>query len=166
MLRFGLCLFFVAALAGFSYADVSTHLNITEEDGVPSTFPYKAKFSNGTVTDNGDGTVSISNSGGGGGGTPGGSSGNIQYNNAGSFGGASFFNVSGSSTTSSGDMIYTTSAIGPVLTDANSCTWRTTVTTAGNLVTTLLGCPVVATARSCTPGVPIGILMSIVCPRS
>lgn len=40
-------------------------LNITEEDGSPSTFPYKVKFTNGTVTDNGDGTTSISSGGGG-----------------------------------------------------------------------------------------------------
>jgi len=33
--------------------------NITEEDGSPSTFPWKIKFPNGTVTDNGDGTASI-----------------------------------------------------------------------------------------------------------
>lgn len=41
-------------------------LNITEEDGAPSAYPYKAKFSNGSVTDNGDGTVSIAGGGGGG----------------------------------------------------------------------------------------------------
>lgn len=41
-------------------------LNITEEDGSPKAWPYKAKFANGTVTDNGDGTVSIAGGGGGG----------------------------------------------------------------------------------------------------
>lgn len=51
----------------FSHGDgISSRLNITEADGSPSTYPYKAKFSNGTVTDNGDGTVSITNGGGGG----------------------------------------------------------------------------------------------------
>lgn len=58
-------LLWLFVLAGFAYADISSRLNITEQDGSPSTYPYKAKFSNGTVTDNGDGTVSISNSGGG-----------------------------------------------------------------------------------------------------
>lgn len=55
-------------VSSFLYADVSSHLNVTEEDGSPSTYPYKLKFANGTVTDNGDGTTSVSNSGGGGGG--------------------------------------------------------------------------------------------------
>jgi hypothetical protein len=41
-------------------------LNITEEDGSPKAWPYKAKFPNGSVTDNGDGTVSIAGGGGGG----------------------------------------------------------------------------------------------------
>ena len=40
-------------------------LEITEEDASPSTFPYKVKFSNGSVTDNGDGTISVSAGGGG-----------------------------------------------------------------------------------------------------
>jgi hypothetical protein len=39
--------------------------NVTEEDGSPSTYPWKLKFSNGSVTDNGDGTASIATSGGG-----------------------------------------------------------------------------------------------------
>lgn len=46
-------------------ADLSP-LEITEEDASPSTFPYKVKFTNGTVTDNGDGTTSISSGGGSG----------------------------------------------------------------------------------------------------
>lgn len=58
-------------------------LNIREEDGTPSTFPYQLKVTNGTLTDNGDGTVSLST---GGGGSPGGSSGEVQFNNSGSFG--------------------------------------------------------------------------------
>jgi len=41
-------------------------LEITEEDGSPSTFPYKVKFSNATVTDNGDGTTSVAISAGSG----------------------------------------------------------------------------------------------------
>lgn len=40
-------------------ADISSRLNITTQDGTINTFPYKAKFTNGSVTDNGDGTVSI-----------------------------------------------------------------------------------------------------------
>lgn len=41
-------------------------LNITEEDGSPNTFPYKLKTTNGTLTDNGDGTASLSITGGSG----------------------------------------------------------------------------------------------------
>lgn len=35
-------------------------LEITTESGTPDTYPYKVKFTNGSVTDNGDGTTSIS----------------------------------------------------------------------------------------------------------
>ena len=34
-------------------------LEVTEEDAVPSTYPWQLKFPNGSVTDNGDGTTSI-----------------------------------------------------------------------------------------------------------
>lgn len=40
-------------------------LEITEEDASPSTFPYQIRFSNGSVTDNGDGTTSVSTGSGG-----------------------------------------------------------------------------------------------------
>lgn len=53
-------------LGSACYADgISSRLNITEADGSPSTWPWQAKFSNGTLTDNGDGTVSITSGGGG-----------------------------------------------------------------------------------------------------
>ena len=48
-----------------SFAGVN---NITEEDGSPSVYPWRVKFTNGTVTDNGDGTASVSITGGAGGG--------------------------------------------------------------------------------------------------
>lgn len=90
-------------------------------------------------------TVSTTSSGvvitGTGSGNPAGLSGNVQYNNAGSFGGASFFNIYGSSATSSGDTAWLTSSVGPILTDSNSCTWRTGVNTSGVLTTALLNCP-------------------------
>lgn len=41
-------------------AITKSRLNIVEEDGLPSTFPYKLKVTNGTLTDNGDGTTSLS----------------------------------------------------------------------------------------------------------
>ena len=45
---------------------VNPVLNIREVDGTPSTYPYQIKFTNGTVTDNADGTVSVSVTGGSG----------------------------------------------------------------------------------------------------
>lgn len=42
-----------------SFAGVN---NITELDGSPSVFPWKIKFPNSTVTDNGDGSVSVAGS--------------------------------------------------------------------------------------------------------
>ena len=38
-------------------------LEVTEEDTSPSIYPYKIKVTNGTLTDNGDGTASIANIG-------------------------------------------------------------------------------------------------------
>lgn len=69
-------------------ASVENPTEWTEQDGSPSVFePYKIKVSNGTLTDNADGTISITTGGGGGGGTPGGSDTQVQFNDGGSFGG-------------------------------------------------------------------------------
>jgi hypothetical protein len=38
----------------------NTPIEITEEDGSPSIYPYQIKFPNGSITDNGDGTLSYS----------------------------------------------------------------------------------------------------------
>lgn len=78
------CLILIFLFCSTAIASVN---KISEEDGSPSGFPWSVKFSNGAVTDNGDGTFSVST--GGGGGTPGGSDTQVQYNNAGAFGGAS-----------------------------------------------------------------------------
>lgn len=63
-------LLLLAALTipGALWAPVSEQLNIEETDGSPSTFPYKLKVSPGSLTDNGDGTATLSTSAGGGGG--------------------------------------------------------------------------------------------------
>ena len=46
------------------FADVARgRTEVTEEDASPSVFPYQIKFANGTVTDNSDGTASVSSSG-------------------------------------------------------------------------------------------------------
>lgn len=49
--------------------------------------------------------------------------------------------------------------------DANSCLWDITVNITGNLVTTLVSCPVVTAFVPCTPGVPYGVLLGLTCPR-
>lgn len=146
-------------------------LKVQEEDGSPVGYPRTLKFSNGSVTNNGDGSYSITTSSGGGGGgsgTPAGSNGNVQYNNGGSFGGANFFNIYASSSTTTADMVYKTASIGPVLTDSNNCTWRTTVTTAGSLVTSLIECPPVVASgpRTCSRGQSLGLLLSITCSET
>ena len=60
-------LFFVLCFLIFTpsiFADVIRgRTEITEEDASPSVFPYQIKFANGTVTDNSDGTASVSSSG-------------------------------------------------------------------------------------------------------
>ena len=68
-------------IASSSFAGVNA---IEEEDGSPSVFPWKVKVSNGSLTNNGDGTASLST---GAGATPGGSDTQVQYNDGGAFGG-------------------------------------------------------------------------------
>ena len=50
-------------LSATAFADVSSDLNITEVDGSPDVYPYKIKFSNASVTDNLDGTVTVATTG-------------------------------------------------------------------------------------------------------
>lgn len=80
-------------------------LNVAEEDGAPSVFGVtKINVSDGTLTDNGGGEITIT-TGGGGGGTPGGTNGQIQFNDNGSFGGVTAVGVANGgtgSTTASG----------------------------------------------------------------
>lgn len=63
---------FILILSSNLYADGVTqpNLNVEEEDGSPSTYPYKLKVTNGTLTDNGDNTASLTTGGGAGGGDP------------------------------------------------------------------------------------------------
>jgi len=68
-------------MSSTAYADVSNQLNVEEEDGSPSTFPYKLKVSNASLTDNGDGTASLA----GGSGTPGGADTMVQINTSNTF---------------------------------------------------------------------------------
>lgn len=51
----------ILLLTTFNFADVvKSRLNIAEEDGSPSTYPTRLKVTNGQLTDNGDGTASLS----------------------------------------------------------------------------------------------------------
>jgi len=69
--------------------DSSVSLTVQEVDGSPSVNGVSLiNVANGTLTDNGNGSVSISS---GGGGTPGGSTTQVQFNDAGAFGGDSAF---------------------------------------------------------------------------
>jgi hypothetical protein len=56
---------FMIFLSGISLAQpIPGRLNIAEEDGDPSCFPYKLKVTNGTLTNNNDGTCSLAIGGG------------------------------------------------------------------------------------------------------
>lgn len=78
---FGLSLL-ILLLTTPSYADINNPLNFRDEDGSPDTYPYQIKFTNGSLTDNGDGTISVST-----GGSPGGSNAQVQFADGSSFGG-------------------------------------------------------------------------------
>ena len=80
-------------------------LTVEEIDASPSVDGVnKIIFSNGAVTDNGDNSVTVTT--GGGGGTPGGSDTQMQYNNAGAFGGtaALTWDTTGSGTLKLGEL--------------------------------------------------------------
>lgn len=52
--------FLVLLSFGIAYGDgISSRLNIEETDGSPSTYPYKLKVTDGSLTDNGDGTATL-----------------------------------------------------------------------------------------------------------
>ena len=42
-----------------AFAQYAPPIEFTEVDGSPSTFPYKVIFQNDSITDNGDGTITI-----------------------------------------------------------------------------------------------------------
>ena len=56
----------ILCLSATAWADIGGRLNIRTEDGNVNTYPYSARFTNGSVTDNNDGTVSVTAAGGGG----------------------------------------------------------------------------------------------------
>ena len=91
------------------------NLTVTEPDGSPSVAGVRIlRFTNGTVTDDGGGQVSITIAAG----SPGGSSGDLQYNSGGSFAGLAM-----SAVATSGDIITLTSAAAadiPIVTVAHA----------------------------------------------
>lgn len=68
-----------------------------------------------------------------------------------------------SSSGSGGGTTCGSNPIGVQFTDASSCTWCETVAITGNLITTLISCPVVVASRRCTIGMPRGLLLSLTC---
>lgn len=63
MRKFLLALTISLLVSPVAFAIVS---GVTEEDGAPDAYPWQIKFSNGSVTDNGDGTVTVNNGSGSG----------------------------------------------------------------------------------------------------
>lgn len=59
-------LIYALFIPSMAYADVDTPLNVREADGSPDSYPYQIKVSNGSMTDNGDGTVTVTTGGGSG----------------------------------------------------------------------------------------------------
>lgn len=66
-------------------ASSASSMIIQEVDGSPTGTPTTLKVTNGALVDNGDGSFTLNTAGAGS--SPGGATGNIQFNNAGSFGG-------------------------------------------------------------------------------
>lgn len=61
-IKWGLLILLLSATA--SWADITSHLNIRTTDGAVSNYPYQLKVTTGTLTDNGDGTMTLQTGGG------------------------------------------------------------------------------------------------------
>ncbi len=96
--------------------------NITEEDGSPSVYPWKLKVSNGSLTDNGDGTASLA----GGSASAGGSNTQVQFNDGGSLGGDGAFTHNKTT--------HTTSVASFAATGQTTKTADYTITTSDNFI--------------------------------
>ncbi len=102
-------------------------ITVSEEDGVPSVADVTELIvTNGTLTDNGDGTVSLDT--GGGGGTPGGSDTYVQFNDGSAFGGDAGFTYDKTTDTLSTGIL----SLATDLSVANGGTGASTVATARN----------------------------------
>jgi len=111
-------------------ADVNSPTEWTEVDGSPSVYdPWKVSVSNGTLTDNGDGSVTVTTSGGTpGSGSPTGPNNSYQYNNGGAFAGDAAFTFDTTTTTATA-----TSLLANIFTVGTSTGVRATAT--GGVIT-------------------------------
>ncbi len=138
-------LIMVLASPSFSDTGFTSTIRVSETDSSPACTVGQIKVTAGTLTCNGQ-VATISTGGGS---------------------GLTYLHDTSSDTVSSADLEFQSVSMGPVLVDASSCKWRTTVTTAGNLVTTLLACPTtpsVPVRVPCSVGEPIGLLIGLTCP--
>lgn len=63
MKRWTIIIGIIGLVAAVCFSDISSRINIRSNNGSVSNYPYQLKFQDGTVTDNGDGTMNISNGG-------------------------------------------------------------------------------------------------------
>lgn len=111
---------FLLTLAAGAFSQGIPPISVTEVDGSPKINNVRRiVVSNGTLTK--DGNIAIITTGGGGGGTPGGGNTQLQFNNAGAFGGISGATSNGTSVTfGSANLIATFPIIGTGIFDPNS----------------------------------------------
>jgi hypothetical protein len=86
----------------------ATSMQVQDEDGSPWTSPTVIKFTNGTVTDNGNGSVSVTV---GGSGAPKGNNTTVQYNDGGAFDGANTFTYTKGTQTVSARILQVTDSL-------------------------------------------------------
>jgi len=59
MIKKFLLLIIFLNICSLVYAQINPIVEYTEEDAVPSTYPYKVITTNGSITDNNDGTINL-----------------------------------------------------------------------------------------------------------